>query len=54
MSLMSGLRKVFHKKRPFEPIDRYRLTSEEKEKVIAFFSVIGTVLSIILITLIVQ
>ncbi|MDK2902486.1 MAG: hypothetical protein PWQ93_405 [Clostridiales bacterium] len=54
MSLMSGLRKVFHKKRPFEPIDRYRLTSEEREKVIAFFSVIGAVFTITVIILIVQ
>jgi hypothetical protein len=54
MSLLSGLRKVFHKKRPFEPIDRYRLTSEEREKVTAFFSVIGAVLTITVIILIAQ
>lgn len=46
MSLFSGLRKIFCKKRPFQPINEYRLTPDEREQVAIFFGIIATVIAV--------
>jgi len=51
MPLVSGLKKLFAKKEKFAPLDKYLLSSTEKEQILVFFACIAIAILAIGITL---